>query len=70
MYFFNLFKWKNKTKKITDTENAVKTKIKDLKQYLDDTRNEIYSKFTMKDEQLIPMFQKDIDDVVKFYNKN
>ena len=57
-----------KTKKITDTENAVKTKIKDLKQYLDDTRNEIYSKFTMKDEELIPMFQKDIDDVVKFYN--
>ena len=57
-----------KTKKITDTEDTVKTKVKDLKQYLDDTKNEIYSKFTMKDEELIPMVQKDIDDVIKFYN--
>ena len=57
-----------KTQKITDTEDSVKQKVKDLKQYLDDTRNEIYSKFTMKDEELIPMIQKDIDDVIKFYN--
>ena len=57
-----------KTKKITDTENNVKTKVKDLKQYLDDTKNEIYSKFSMKDEELIPMAQKDIDDVINFYN--
>ena len=57
-----------KTKKITDTEDTVKTKVKDLKQYLDDTKNEIYSKFTMKDEELISMVQKDIDDVIKFYN--
>ena len=57
-----------KTAKITETEDSVKTKVKDLKQYLDDTKNEIYSKFTMKDEELIPMVQKDIDDVIKFYN--
>ena len=57
-----------KMQKITDTEDSVKQKVKDLKQYLDDTRNEIYSKFTMKDEELIPMIQKDIDDVIKFYN--
>ena len=57
-----------KTKKITDTENNVKTKVKDLKQYLDDTKNEIYSKFSMKEEELIPMTQKDIDEVINFYN--
>ena len=57
-----------KTKKITDTEDLVKSKVKELKQYLNDTKNEIYSKFTMKDEELIPMIQKDIDDVIEFYN--
>ena len=57
-----------KMRKITDTEDLIKTKVKDLKQYLDDTKNEIYSKFTMKDDELIPMAQKDVDDVIKFYN--
>lgn len=58
--------WKtNKTRK---SEEEVKNKIEELKQHLDDTKNEIYSKFSMKDEELIPMAQNDIDDVVKFYN--
>ena len=57
-----------KKNKITHTEDDVKTKVKDLKQYLNDTQNEIYSKFTMKDEELIPMVQKDIDNVINFYN--
>ena len=58
--------WKtNKTRK---SEEEVKNKIEELRQHLDDTKNEIYSKFSMKDEELIPMAQNDIDDVVKFYN--
>ena len=57
-----------KTKKISDTESSVQDKIKNLKKYLNDTQNEVYSKFTMKDEELIPLVQKDIDDVIKFYN--
>ena len=57
-----------KTKKINKTENDVKNKIEELKQHLDDTKNEIYSKFSMKNEELIPMKQSDIDDVVNFYN--
>ena len=57
-----------KTKKINDSENEVKNKITELKQHLDDTKNEIYSKFSMKDEELIPMTQKDIDEVSNFYN--
>ena len=57
-----------KTKKINKTEEDVKNKIKELKQHLNDTKNEIYSKFSMKDEELIPMVQSDIDDVCNFYN--
>ena len=57
-----------KTNKIKKTEEDVKNNIEELKQHLDDTKNEIYCKFTMKDEELIPMAQKDIDDVCNFYN--
>ena len=57
-----------KKNKITNTENEVKEKVKNLKQYLNDTQNEIYSKFSMTNEELIPMVQKDIDEVIKFYN--
>ena len=57
-----------KTRKVNNTEEDVKNKITELKQHLDDTKNEIYSKFSMKDEELIPMNQVDIDDVINFYN--
>ena len=57
-----------KTKKVNKTEEEVKNKINELKQHLDDTKNEIYSKFGMKDEELIPMNQADIDDVSNFYH--
>ena len=57
-----------KTKKINNSEDDVKNKINELKQHLDDTKNEIYSKFSMKDEELIPMTQSDINDVCNFYN--
>ena len=57
-----------KTKKVNKTENDVKNSIEELKQHLDDTKNEIYSKFSMKNEELIPMTQSDIDDVINFYN--
>ena len=57
-----------KTNEINKTEEKVKNKINELKQHLDDTKNEIYSKFSMKDEELIPMMQSDIDDVSNFYN--
>ena len=55
-----------KTKKVNKTENDVKNSIEELKQHLDDTKNEIYSKFSMKNEELIPMTQSDIDDVINF----
>jgi len=58
-----------KTKKITDTENNVKTKVKDLKQYLDDTKNEIYSKFSMKDEELIPALVYRLTHMSEFNDK-
>ena len=57
-----------KKNKITNTENQVKEKVNELKQHLNDTQNEIYSKFSMTDEELIPMVQKDIDEVIKFYD--
>ena len=57
-----------KTNKVKKTEEEVKNKIAELKQHLEDTKNEIYSKFSMKDEELIPLAQSDIDDVSNFYN--
>ena len=57
-----------KTNKVKKTEDEVKNKITELKQHLNDTKNEIYSKFSMKDEELIPMVQNDIDNVSNFYN--
>jgi hypothetical protein len=57
-----------KTKKVNNTEEEVKNKMNELKDHLDGTKNEIYSKFSMKDEELIPMTQADIDEVCNFYN--
>ena len=58
--------WKTKT--VNNTENDVKKKIEELKQHLENTKNDIYSKFSITNEELIPFVQNDIDEVVNFYN--
>ena len=57
-----------KTKKINDTENDVKNEVQNLKNHLNDTKNEIYSKFGTPKELLIPMTWNDVQNVIKFYN--
>lgn len=57
-----------KTNYTCTTEGEVKDKIKELQNHLDSTQNELYSKFTMKDEELIPLVQNDIDDIARFYH--
>ena len=57
--------WKNKYLK--DVEDKVKEKIKQLQEQLDNTKNEVYSKFLMKDNELIPLKQNDIDNISNFY---
>ena len=56
-----------KTKYLKQTEDNIKEKIAKLKEDLDSTKNEVYKHFTMKDEELIPLVQKDIDNISKFY---
>ena len=57
-----------KEKKVNTTENEVKNKIEELKDHLENTKNELYSKFSMTNEELILMVQSDIDEVVNSYN--
>ena len=57
-----------KTKYLKEIEENVKEKIKNLKEQLDNTKSEVYSKFLMKDEELIPLIQNDIDNITNFYN--
>ncbi len=56
-----------KTKYLKEVEEKVKEKIKSLQEKLDNTKNEVYSKFLMKDNELIPLIQNDIDNITKFY---
>ena len=56
-----------KTKYLKDTEENIKKKISELKDNLDNTKNEVYKNFTMKDNDLIPLIQKDIDNISQFY---
>jgi uncharacterized protein YnzC (UPF0291/DUF896 family) len=56
-----------KTKYLKEIEESVKEKIKNLKEQLDNTKNEVYSKFLMKDNELIPLTQNDIDNITNFY---
>ena len=54
--------WKEK-------ENEIKLKINKLKEDLNNTKDEIYSKFNMENNQLIELIQNDIDEIQKFYEK-
>ena len=56
-----------KTKYLKETENNIKEKIVKLKEDLDNTKNEVYKNFTKKDNDLIPLVQRDIDNISKFY---
>ena len=56
-----------KTKYLKDSEENVKEKIKQLQEKLDNTKNEVYSKFLMKDNELISLIQNDIDNISNFY---
>ena len=56
-----------KTKYLKEVEEEVKTKTKNLQDKLDNTKNEVYSKFLMKDNELIPLVQNDIDNITKFF---
>ena len=57
-----------KTNYDDETETNVKNKVNELQNQLDSTQNEIYSKFTMKDDELIPLSQNDIDGIAQFYH--
>ena len=57
-----------KTKYLKETEDNIKSKISQLKENLDSTKNEVYKNFSMKDEELISLVQKDIDKISDFYN--
>ena len=56
-----------KTKYLKDIEENVKKKISELKDNLNNTKNEVYKNFTMNDNDLIPLIQKDIDNIAQFY---
>ena len=56
-----------KTKYLKDVEESIKEKIKNLKDKLENTKTDIYSKFLMKDEELIPLIQNDIDNISNFF---
>ena len=56
-----------KTKYLKETEENIKEKISKLKENLDNTKNEVYKNFTMEDNDLISLVQKDIDNIAKFY---
>ena len=53
---------------MANIENEVKKKVEFLKNDLENTKNEIYSKFLLKNDELIPLTQKEIDSIVDFYN--
>ena len=55
-----------KTKYLKETEENIKEKISKLKEDLDNTKNEVYKNFTMEDKDLIPLVQKDIDNILNF----
>ena len=54
---------------INETENNVKDNVSNLKDDLNSTQNEVYSKFLMKDEELIKLVQNDIDNISAFYHE-
>ena len=56
-----------KTSYLKNVEENVKEKIKNLKEKLENTKKDIYSKFLMKDEELIPLTQNDIDNITNFF---
>ena len=57
-----------KTGYFNTTEDNVKQSINDLQSLLQNTKDEILSKFKMKDESLIPLNQHDIGNITQFYN--
>ena len=57
-----------KTNHFNETEKHVKRVISELQCLLQNTKDEIFSKFTMHNESLIPLTQTDIDNVTLFYN--
>ena len=57
-----------KTNHFNNTEKNVKRVISELQCLLQNTKDEIFSKFTMQNESLIPLTQIDIDNVTSFYN--
>ena len=58
-----------KTKFLKEVEEQVKEKAKNLQENLDNTKNEVYSRFLMKDNELIPLVQSDIDNIENFYHE-
>ena len=56
-----------KTKYLKEVEEKIKEKVNNLKEKLDNTKNEVYSKFLMKDDELISLIQNDIDNIKNFY---
>ena len=56
-----------KKKHLKETEEKIKENIKILKEKLDSTKNEVYTKFLMQDNELIPLVQSDIDGISNFY---
>ena len=56
-----------KTKYLKDIEENIKKKISELKENLNNTKNEVYKHFSMNDKDLIPLKQKNIDNISEFY---
>ena len=56
-----------KAKYLKEIEENIKNKIAELKEKLDNTKNEVYKNFTMNDKDLIDLVQKDIDKISNFY---
>ena len=56
-----------KTKYLKEIEEKIKEKVNNLKEKLDNNKNEVYSKFLMKDDELISLIQNDIDNIKNFY---
>ena len=57
-----------KAKFLKEVEEQVKEKTKNLQENLENTKNEVYSRFLMKDNELIPLVQSDIDNIENFYH--
>ena len=56
-----------KTKYLKETEEKIKEKIEQLKQNLNNTKNEVYKYFNMNDKDLISLIQNDIDNITNFF---